>query len=150
MDEESQKRFKQDLNHLYGFLEQARRIMPMLIGALSVESLHTFLLGWRFGKYSGDGSLDEEEREFFPGFQEFVNKKYRKGGVYSWAGYIVERIGSDGEEAVAEFYRLFDQFREQKQKEKAREERRRKKEAKATDSEEQSRKGRSHSPECKE
>lgn len=103
----------------YGFLDSMQRNMPMFLGRYSLELLDTFLNGSRFIKMHQNITLDEEEDEFGE-FQEFVRKKYRRTDMRRWSSWIILRCDGDGEEAVNEFYRLFDEFREKKRKEKAR------------------------------
>ena len=129
MEEEQQPNSRFDNLGLYGYFDTIRRVMPMYIGSFSVRNLFFVLLGWREAQRQTERPLTAEESEFFSGFQEHVFRKYRKSGSASWDRHIIERCGGDGEEAVAEFYRLFDEFREEKRKEKEREARKRRKQA---------------------
>jgi hypothetical protein len=112
----------------YEMLDSMRKNFPMHFGHHSLELLKIYLTGlWDARRY-GNVPISEEQKEFL-GFWFFVRQKYRRTeDSMHWANWIIQRCNGDGKEAVDEFYRLFDQFREEKRKDKTRKERQRKKE----------------------
>jgi len=77
-----------------------------------------FLLGYQLGRIHSDIAPSHEEQEFRE-FDYFIQQKYRWYDVGGWAAKIQYFYRNEAN-ALDEFFKLFDEFRESKRKKRER------------------------------
>lgn len=91
---------------LYDILQQIRKRPKMFLARCSLKYLNTFLNGYVKCMNHTD---PECNYKFYPGFQEFIQKRYNITTEKHWVD-IIEFYNLDDEIAFEEFFKLLDEF----------------------------------------
>jgi hypothetical protein len=108
----------QKLPGFYELLDSIRLQPELYTGRKSLQDFRMFLLGYQLGRIHSGIAPSHEEQEFRE-FDYFIQQKYRWYDVGGWAAKIQYFYWNDAN-ALDEFFKLFDEFRESKRKKRER------------------------------
>lgn len=94
------------MERLSKLLCEVKKRPSMFLGKASIEMLGVFINGYMICKRETDIHAD-----FFPGFGEFIEDKYDKGGTDSFE-IIIRSITTSDEEAFYKFFELLEEFQD--------------------------------------
>lgn len=95
-----------------GLFEILRKIQArpgMYIGRPSLSDLFIFLSGYKTARRELGIEPNEQEIEFYRGFQPWIQQRFNVQTVNSWAKIIL-LYSVDEKEAFTGFYKLLDEF----------------------------------------
>ena len=82
-----------------------------MLGCKSVEPLYTFLQGFAYARRGTEEGVDDYR--VLADFTKWVRKRYRITSTQSWA-QIITFFATDHSNSFELFFRLYDDFRQQK------------------------------------
>lgn len=101
---------RMQVKNLYEYLDLIRVRPAMYVGENSIKALSKHIEGF----YWAEKIHHVESSPDFHGFNDFVAAQYKLiSSVPGWANIILDKMMYDEDNAVKEFFRLIDLFREQ-------------------------------------